>query len=213
MGRGLRRYVDCRFRPRRATWISRTSRSWRTGRGIIAIWRSSSRHGSRAWLPARPRRSNCRWSSTEQGQGCPGPGLHGRMDQSPARLGPHRPLRPRRPPCPSRLGNPPRPADLRRQRHCIFEPDRLEFCVCELVEVMQSPSPMRSLDVTRRSAPGAGPDCRLCSEIELCRKCRIKVPGTPETQYGIVIGSGILPSVWAPDQGRLRQIQSVRRHR
>lgn len=26
---------------------------------------------------------------------------------------------------------------------------------------------------------------------------RIKVPGTPETEYGIVIGSGILPSVWA----------------
>jgi 3-dehydroquinate synthase len=26
---------------------------------------------------------------------------------------------------------------------------------------------------------------------------RIKVPGTPETQYEIVIGSGILPSVWA----------------
>lgn len=26
---------------------------------------------------------------------------------------------------------------------------------------------------------------------------RIKVPGTPETEYGIVIGSGILPSAWA----------------
>ncbi len=46
-----------------------------------------------------------------------------------------------------------RPADLRRSRHCISEPDRLEFCVCELVEVMQSPS-HASLDVTRRSGGG-----------------------------------------------------------